>query len=365
MTRRGWCPSVFAPMESGDGLLVRIKPPHCRLSPDQARTVAMAALRDGNGAIEIGSRASVQVRGLTDATVPRFARSMIAAGLVCADPGWERRRTVAVAPLAGEAVSRVGKVLSVYLADEALTALPLKFGFAVGLPGMTADVHLARTQAGWLVWPDGAGHGAASDDPATDAVRLAAAFLAVAPGARRMREAGAAEVFAAAGLRAEAPLPANDPPELIGPLPGGFGVGLPFGATDAATLAVLADVGALWVTPWRAVVVEQATAESLAELDLILDPADPRRAVSACPGRPACSAGWAETRAVAMHLAHRFPGLALHVSGCAKGCAHPAAAPVTLVAAQDGYALVRDGRAGDAPAATGLTLEGAAAMIAA
>ena len=43
--------------------------------------------------------------------------------------------------------------------------------------------------------------------------------------------------------------------------------------------------------------------------------------------------------------------LALHVSGCAKGCAHPAAAPVTLVGSDDGAGLVIDGRAGDEPEA--------------
>ena len=32
----------------------------------------------------------------------------------------------------------------------------------------------------------------------------------------------------------------------------------------------------------------------------------------------------------------------LHVAGCAKGCAHPAAARLTLVATQDGFDLIRD-----------------------
>ncbi|MBC9210132.1 precorrin-3B synthase, partial [Roseomonas aerophila] len=64
-------------------------------------------------------------------------------------------------------------------------------------------------------------------------------------------------------------------------------------------------------------------------------------------------------------LAPRLPaGLPLlHVSGCAKGCAHPGAAPATLVGQPGGLALVRNGRAGDPPAAAGLTLEQTLAVL--
>jgi precorrin-3B synthase len=40
----------------------------------------------------------------------------------------------------------------------------------------------------------------------------------------------------------------------------------------------------------------------------------------------------------------------LHLSGCAKGCAHPGPAAITLVGEAGGFALIHDGRAGDAPA---------------
>jgi precorrin-3B synthase len=44
----------------------------------------------------------------------------------------------------------------------------------------------------------------------------------------------------------------------------------------------------------------------------------------------------------------------LHVSGCAKGCAHAQAAAVTLVGREGRYDLVLDGRAGDRPILAGL-----------
>jgi precorrin-3B synthase len=39
----------------------------------------------------------------------------------------------------------------------------------------------------------------------------------------------------------------------------------------------------------------------------------------------------------------------IHVSGCAKGCAHPQAAAVTVVGAPEGCALIADGSARDIP----------------
>ena len=53
-------------------------------------------------------------------------------------------------------------------------------------------------------------------------------------------------------------------------------------------------------------------------------------------------------------------GITIHLSGCAKACAHPHAAPVTLVARNGRYDLVRDGVASAPPALRDLSLEQAA-----
>ena len=42
------------------------------------------------------------------------------------------------------------------------------------------------------------------------------------------------------------------------------------------------------------------------------------------------------------------------MSGCAKGCAHPAAASITLVGTPDGFDLVRQGNARQAPIMRGI-----------
>ncbi len=42
------------------------------------------------------------------------------------------------------------------------------------------------------------------------------------------------------------------------------------------------------------------------------------------------------------------------MSGCAKGCAHPGPAPLTLVAVEGRYSLVADDTAAGAPVVAGL-----------
>ena len=106
----------------------------------------------------------------------------------------------------------------------------------------------------------------------------------------------------------------------------GAAYGVPFGRVDGGTLAA-AFAPALRITPWRVLLLEGV---SLAPVEgLIADPADPLLRVDACPGAPSCPQASVETRDLAERLAPHVEGR-LHVSGCAKGCAHPRAADVTL-----------------------------------
>ena len=65
-SRRGACPGLSAPMATGDGLLARFRPDGT-ISLDAMAGLCDAARAHGNGIIEITSRGSIQVRGLTDA----------------------------------------------------------------------------------------------------------------------------------------------------------------------------------------------------------------------------------------------------------------------------------------------------------
>jgi precorrin-3B synthase len=56
-------------------------------------------------------------------------------------------------------------------------------------------------------------------------------------------------------------------------------------------------------------------------------------------------------------------GVAIHISGCGKGCAWPMAAPITLVGNAGRYDIVKNGTARDAPLAQGLSLAQARTLL--
>jgi precorrin-3B synthase len=370
---RGWCPDLFTPMPSGDGLLVRVKPPGARLSAEAARILADGATRHGNGVIELTNRANIQVRGLSANSAGPFAAEMVAAGLAHPNPAAERVRNVIAPPMGS---SRLATEIEAALPGTPnLHGLPDKFSILVdtGTPSMAsvrADITVRATADGATIALDGCAR--AAPCPLRNVVAavllLATCFLQQTPPARRMRDADGAAFFAAAGLRADVPVsPASGAPCVVGPLESAFGFGLPFGQMQATLLNRLADLaecdgdGTLRITPWRAVllpVVRQASIDGL-----VTDPADPRLSVIACPGLPACASATVATRADAAVLAREVGGPVVHLSGCSKGCAHPGPAPVTLVGVDGRYDLVLNGRASDTPVARGLTLRDAAARL--
>src|SRR3974377_1453232 len=75
--RRDACPGLWRPMATGDGLLVRILLKG-RISPNAFIALCAAASAHANGIIEITSRGSVQVRGLTPPSIPLFASQVAA-----------------------------------------------------------------------------------------------------------------------------------------------------------------------------------------------------------------------------------------------------------------------------------------------
>jgi precorrin-3B synthase len=347
---KGWCPSLYEPMASGDGLLVRIRPPGSMLTADAARQLCAAAGLHGNGVIELTSRAAIQVRGLAKMRLAPFAAAMVTARLAHADPNVERRRTVIVAPLAGDDVRRVAaQVEARLICEPRLAALPAKFAVAVDGDSM-------------LPLGDLGAHIQITCGAATCSVTLM--------GTRNAVTVATSEV-ADAVVRLAQMLPDIDARRPYGDgKRGAFGVGLPFGATTAAVMASLAPLaeeygdGTLRVTPWRAVLFPNISAVAVTQLrdacgalGLIVDPVDPRLAVIACPGQPACASATVQARADAMRLVTLGLPRTVHVSGCAKGCAHPGPARITLIGENGRYGVVRNGRPSDAPSVRDLGID--------
>ena len=161
--------------------------------------------------------------------------------------------------------------------------------------------------------------------------------------------------------------PAQRPVQPIGvhPLRDGhiaIGIGLPFGHSDAETLTRLiegakrAGASGVRTAPGRALLLVGLSPETAADirrqagrLGFIVEPSDPRCKVIACAGSPVCASGQIPARSLAAALAQAVQtGSAdrgiIHVSGCSKGCAHPAPTPIAVFGREGRCDIRMDGR---------------------
>ncbi|MGB7268265.1 MAG: precorrin-3B synthase [Albidovulum sp.] len=370
---KGWCPGALRPMMSGDGLVVRIRPHAGRLSPDQARGIADLADLHGNGLIDLSARANLQIRGVRDASYPALIEGLKALGLIDPNPEAEARRNIAVSPFwqEGDGTLALADALAAALGHRDAPELPGKFGFAIDcgpmplLGSTSADIRLERAAQGALILrADGAKNGVlVGEETAVPLAMDLARWFLDAGGAPEGRGRMAALLARGAELPqkfSDADVITQKPalPPQPGPCAGGFLTGFEFGQITAETVSVLAKTGAFRLTPWRMLLIEGAS--DLPQIEgLITAPDDVRLRVTACTGAPGCPQGLLATRPLARALCSSLPeGAYLHVSGCAKGCAHPGPAPLVLTACADGtFNLIRAGRAFDQPHRIGLSPE--------
>lgn len=399
---QGWCPGAWQPMASGDGLVVRVRPPQGRLTLHQALRLSRLAQAHGTGRLELSSRANVQLRGVPPERHAALLRSLAACGLLDADARSERLRNIVIDPLhrPGDGVQAVALALHQALTQASdLDALPAKFGWAIDgrhtpwLRGVSADIRIERVPGNtilpWQVRPDGLPWvlAAASPDEAVAVGLALARWFALrclrrkAQGQRPGRMSACTEELSGE-LRAHGhtspvawlpglPAGVNWVPAdtaayttaptghaYPGPVPGvGWLVAAPLGRVPATAwtrlVQSLSANGAtgMRITPWRMLLLECDSAAHTAPAEpWITHPHDARLRVSACTGAPGCPQGRAPTQALALACAPHVPdGAHLHVSGCAKGCAQLAPATVTLRAEMSGqgvvWAVVRQGTA--------------------
>lgn len=358
---RGWCPDAWHPMMAGDGLLLRVKPRLGVLTRAQVLDLCDAAQAYGSGAIDLTRRANLQLRGVREGEWHTLLQRLIDGGLVDADPVRETRRNVLVAPdwQAGDDTHRIANELFARL-DE-LPELPNKIGFIVDagpacmLHEEAGDFHIERGEAGGLILrADGRVSGIVIEPGQEVDGLIALARWFVSSGgasAGRMARHEAALPDWAVGTA----VPSASRSCMV---PGrhelGMAYGLAFGRVEAGALAAAmqaTSAGAVRVTPWRVILLEGASG---GQTDGLLDdPADPLLHVDACPGAPSCPQATVATRELARALAPHVAGR-LHVSGCAKGCAHPGVADVTLTGREGVFYLALNARAGAPPIRSGL-----------
>src|SRR5215472_2437849 len=379
-------------MATGDGLLVRLTPTGTTMPCEAFAALCTAARKCGNGVIEITSRGSIQIRGLTEVSVKRFAAGVagidvafcegppvltdplagldpqeaVDAGAIAAD----LRRAIAAAPFA----ANIGPKVSVAIDG----------GGVLHLDAAAADVRM-RAQASGAYLHVAVGGDAETATPigavggghaVEAAMRMLRVIAAGGPAAR------ARDIVATNGAAAFSRLitdilvdlpppprrPAADPLGMHALRDGrlAIGLGLAFGHAHATTLEELtlaaAELGAtgLRTAPGRALLVAGATEDCAARLadiaqrlGFIVRADDPRRQIVACAGAPICAAAEISTRAIAPSLAANAAiapdAPMVHLSGCAKGCACPRAAPLTVVGIEGRCGVVVNGSARDEP----------------
>lgn len=392
---RGWCPGALQPMQSGDGLLVRIRPKYANLTIDQLRAIALAAQQLGSGLIDLTRRGNIQIRGVKDNAFHGLCAALDSADLLDDSVAAEQRCNLIISPLAGHDprelidVRPIADQLSRHMErDACFSELPTKFGVvldgggAITLDDVDADVRLkaigSKTIALGIAADDGVSWlGSMTADGAGELTAIfLRAFLSLdgpkrlsqlsIDQRRQLHEAMQSHLkpLGKIGHR-QSHCPRQGPLAHEGNI---FAVGAaaPLGRIESDQLLKLCDdllpvqVRHIRISPWRTIylpVRDPAYAREvlslLRTLRLIIDPNDPILRIDACPGAPHCASTKLDTRTDAQRIAEKLSrenrSLSIHVSGCAKGCARSAQADIVLVGNDDHYGVVRNGCAGDAP----------------
>jgi precorrin-3B synthase len=359
---KGWCPGALRPMMSGDGLIVRVRPRLARLSRRQALGLCKVALAFGSGILDLTSRANLQIRGVREDRHQALLSDLASLDLLDIDPVIEARRNLLCTPLWHEGDLTHRLHAAIVEALPTMPALPAKMGIAIDtgpapmLGSLSADFRFETSISGHLMLrADGArnGHVIAEQDAVPALLEMMTWFVETGgPVSKRMAvHVGRAKLPGRWTTHASA---ASAPPIVPGLVSIGRAYGAAFGQIDAEDLKSHikeSQATALRVTPWRVFVLEGGRACD--PHDFITEADDPLMTIHACPGKPYCPSASVETRALARQLAPHTK-LSLHISGCSKGCAHPATAALTLVGRGGAYDLVRGDAPWAAPDRTGL-----------
>jgi precorrin-3B synthase len=385
-------------MQTGDGLLARLPPAWRALPIDTFTALCAAARAFGNGIVEVTARGSIQVRGLRAETLARFGDAVTACGIEDrkgpalignALAGRDRAEVVDVTPLLDRLQTVLDQIASVTpLAPK--VSVVVDGGGVLHLDAIGADLRLcAERTPGGIVYRvaidgDAATARLIGSIPPEAAIEAAAALTGLIASrgtnarARTIVAAEGIEVFTAAISGKLQPAPPSHPRRAATPIGvhtlkdgrAAVGIALPFGHAQAEALEQLAEVaarcGATDIVPVQdrallAIGLDAAAAPAFAAaaeaLEFVTRADDPRRFVIACAGAPACASGEMPARASALAISRASATLLdgsirIHVSGCAKGCAHSKAAALTFVGDAGWCGLVVNDTARASPTAS-------------
>ena len=359
-------------MDTGDGLLLRLRLPGGTISPRGLRVLADVAEQFGHGVIELSARANAQVRGLAPEDVQTAAELLRRAGLVNADAG----RNVVAGPLCGhdphaliDLSALVHQASELLVTRAQLPELPPKFAVVLDDGGTASTRHLSADVCGGAVVSDAGevmmqielGRALADADAPVLLISPVDVIRVLRTGAElcahhQMRMSALVEqlgrihvaTILTNGVVVHWQHHASNPRPLSAPLgvlkhrtPGFFNVGAAplLGRCTPLMLRALAALcestsSLVRFTPWRGVVVlgvEQARLNEVTiELELAgfsNDPANRAHLISACVGTSGCRSGLGDTLGAARDLLESGAQLAttIHFAGCEKRCGADAA----------------------------------------
>ncbi len=389
-TRRGVCPSLAKPMQTGDGLLVRLRPASGGIPPEVMIRLAEAASTHGNGILEVTARGNLQIRGLKPETVQPLTEAVFATGIELATglavetpplSGIDRSETADARPLAARIRAAVADAPEPLRLAAKLSVI-VDGGGAFDLDAIVADIRLKAVRADeavlWALSLGGTAEtarpaGAFTEGDALDAVMILLRRLHAGGTSMRGRDLDAEKLgLSGAAVPSSTATAAVRRPAGLHVLPDGqviAGVALPFCQVKAADLVAFArevsrlGVNDIRLAPEHGLLVSglnETEAKTLLErsraLGFITRAEDPANAIALCAGTAGCASAFYDTHALARLMIEEAPALldgsfTLHLSGCPKGCAHPAPALLSVSGASLGYGLVVNGSASVSPAA--------------
>ncbi|KQM31625.1 precorrin-3B synthase [Rhizobium sp. Leaf68] len=396
-SRRGVCPALSAPMQTGDGLLSRVAFT-APLSPNDLDRLGDLARRHGNGLLDVTARGSLQFRGLTAESAVELEHDVLALQLPL-----RQGLAVEASPLAGiddsevanpapilELISQKASVLGL---DAKLAAKMSVIVDGCGLAPMNAllaDIRLKAVHRDdailWLLMLGGTEEktllaGAVRTEDAADCVVDLLAHLAERGPDARGRDL---EIMTAHGVCGDRLMPIAS--DVRAPT---RDVGIPkqtdqrrlwalddrlcvaviapaFGQISSEALSALCkiavDLGVHSIRPGPAHGLYAlgrhhacaALMDYAETAGLIVSDNDPRTAIAVCAGAPSCASAYAPVRALAEFAAKECGTMldgsfTLHLSGCGKGCAHPAPALLAFSGTSEGFSFGYQAKASALP----------------
>ncbi|MEA1843144.1 MULTISPECIES: precorrin-3B synthase [Agrobacterium] len=386
--RRGTCPALSTPMLTGDGYLSRIAF-EADIAPHDMIALCELAEQHGNGLIDITARGSLQFRGLTRESACDLENDVLALGLPLRDG-----LAVETSPLAGrddreisdgsaiaDEIRREAAALALHEKLAAKMSVIIDGGGRLSMGDLLADIRLKAVRLDhrvfWQLLVGGPESkalraGFVEADKAADVVLLLLVHLAGKGPLARGRDLDLRTIKAICGDRlvdseneGEMPAPSS-PLGLMAAGNGTFAAGITpafaqVRASDLSRLCGLArafDIETLRPSLNHSLLFFgsrdacDALMQTADSAGFITRAGDARSSIAVCPGTPGCASAFFPTHDLAAFASRELASMldgsfTLHLSGCGKGCAHPAPSFLTFSGTADGLAFSFSGRACD------------------